>query len=88
MSALSDLNKYTYEVRHSPNCPSPFLIVTCGDGGRIGGHGNLFSYGKTLDEAALAALSAIDAHKNHRSNLARLRWVNEQMRLVRGVVWA
>lgn len=85
---IDRLAKHTYEVRHNPNCPSPFLIVTCGDGGRIGSQGNLFSYGKTLDEAASAALAAIDAHENHKSNLIRLRFVDEAFRRVRGVVWA
>lgn len=85
---IERLNKLTYEVRHNPNCPSPFLIVTCGSGGRIGADGNLFAYGRTLDQAVQAALYALDAHENHKTRLARLRWVTEEERRVRGVVWA
>lgn len=85
---IEKLDKLTYEVRHNPNCPSPFLIVTCGSGGRIGNDGNLFAYGRTLNQAVDAALLALDAHENHRHRLARLRLVLEEERRVRGIVWA
>lgn len=89
---LERLSGVTYELRHNPNCPSPFLIVTCGDGGAIGRPGNLHSYGKTLDEAVSAALTAIDelqrskkAEWDHRKSLWRIRMAEWP---VRGVIWA
>lgn len=89
---MERLNQYTYEIRHSPNCPSPFLIVTCGDGGVIGRPGNLFSYGKSLDEAVIAAVKAIDDHASAKKQAFQhgcmMQRIFDAEWRVRGVVWA
>lgn len=86
---LERLSKYTYEVRHNPNCASPFMIVTCGDGAAIYGPRdfthlqarNDVAYGKSLDEAADAMMEKIE----QRHRLQRIRIVERKHT---GLVWA
>lgn len=61
MEALDRLNKETYVVQHSPNCPSPFLVRLVGpESGVIDMKyydetKDILGFGKTLEEAARAA---------------------------------
>ncbi len=94
MTALEELSEQTYEVRHNPNCPSPFCVVTCGDVFSIERHNprNLYSYGKSLEEAAANALKAIE--KRHNTRCAEFEaMVRETYRRTaeakaNGIVWA
>lgn len=65
------LRGHTFVVQHNPNCPSPWLVRLPGKSGRIDlkpyGHtfppvkhetDDILGFGKTLDDAARAALSA------------------------------
>lgn len=94
MTALERLGEHTYEVRHNPNCPSPFCVVTCGDAATIERHQprNLYSYGKTLDEAASNALKAIERRRSERNaefeSMVRESYRRAAESKVCGVVWA
>lgn len=87
--SIEALSKYTYEVRHNPNCPSPFQVVTCGDAGMIFGPRdmahhrklNIITYGKTLNEAVKAMLAEIE----YRNRCQHIRVIEREHR---GLVWA
>ncbi|MBI2062249.1 MAG: hypothetical protein HYT64_00945 [Candidatus Yanofskybacteria bacterium] len=63
MEILERLNKETYVVEHSPNCPSPFLVRLVGpESGVIDKKyydetNDILGFGKTLEEAAQAAFT-------------------------------
>ncbi len=63
MEILERLNKETYVVEHSPNCPSPFLVRLVGpESGVIDKKyydetKDILGFGKTLEEAAQAAFT-------------------------------
>lgn len=93
--SIEALSKYTYEVRHNPNCPSPFCIVTCGATSFVErGYDkrNLHSFGKTFDEAARNAVAAIRAFERRKSDEHKhfdsLRRIGNAEWRVRDVVWA
>lgn len=51
---MNEIEKYTFAVRHNPNCPSPFEVRLVGKGrGRINyDDKDIVGFGKTFDEAA------------------------------------
>lgn len=73
MSVLEDLHKLTFAVQHNPNCPSPFLVRLVGHGRAVidlkpyAGFclhrstltNDILGFGKTLEEAAEAAMAQI-----------------------------
>jgi len=76
MKVMAELNKLTYAVQHSPNCPSPFLVRLVGrwqgvlDYKLASETKDICGYGTTLRQAARMALkaraeqaSAYDAHR-------------------------
>lgn len=84
---IEALAAHTYEVRHSPNCPMQFLVVTCGSAGRILHRGdtdcgrNFYGYGHSLDDAAADVIrQMVDAESVKRIARAESE--------VSGVVWA
>jgi len=69
MDAFAMLEDLTYQIEHSPNCPSPYLVraVTYGTGGldKLPTHEtkDTFAYGRTLNEAAGKVLFAHKAQR-------------------------
>lgn len=52
-----ELLKQTFQVHYSPTCPSPWLIRLIGKGAAcVGTNKDAYGYGKTLSEAAAAAI--------------------------------
>lgn len=76
---ITRLNGLTYQIEHSPNCPSPFLlrIVTPGMGilDKLPTHEtqDIFAYGKTLEEAVAQVFMTLEIQtgrlRRHFSNL-------------------
>jgi hypothetical protein len=68
--ALKQLAEKTFAVQHSPNCPSPYLVRLAGRGkGMIdlkppNRTADVLGYGKTLCEAAAAALEIQEKQKD------------------------
>lgn len=69
--SLQKLSLMTYEVRHNPNCPSPFEVRVCGGSAMIDhlptramfgmpATKNIVGYGKTADEAAKSVLKQLN----------------------------
>lgn len=73
--AWAELCKRTFAIQHNPNCPSPFLVRLPGKSGAIdmkpygdglGGifvkhqTGDVLGFGKTVSEAAIAAMEAAE----------------------------
>jgi len=62
MKVMAELNKLTYAVQHSPNCPSPFLVRLIGRGQGFLDNKlacetkDICGYGTTLRQAAEKAL--------------------------------
>ncbi len=76
---MTELNKLTYAVQHSPNCPSPFLVRLIGRGQVMLDYKlasetkDICGYGTTLRQAEGKALKAraeqmptYDAHRTAR----------------------
>lgn len=80
---MIDLSKYTYMVRHNPNCPSPFEVRTGGGAFMVDAREprNLVSYGKTLDEAMARAAEKI-------ADVERRKQVQRVEERLAGLVWA
>jgi hypothetical protein len=59
---LDQLAEKTFAIQHNPNCPSPYLVRLAGKGRRMialkprSQTADILGYGKTLCEAAAAAL--------------------------------
>jgi hypothetical protein len=77
MKVMTELNKLTYAVQHSPNSPSPFLVRLIGRGQGVLDYKladetkDICGYGTTLRQAAEEALKARakqkPAYNAHRS---------------------